>query len=195
VTTYDTLFKGPGDRRLRRVLVIATTEGELARYCAGTLTVLRERGVHVGVLALAHAPLALPGEDQLRGHFVDRIVAERPDVVIAPDPTPMLRQHPDQRRVARCAVDAAWPYAGAAGPKEAWVYGGPAPDLFVDLPDGGEERSPRSTSARASVCPSGSPARAHRPPRRRSGSRGPRRARPAAGRSRARTRRCDTGSG
>ena len=26
------------------------------------------------------------------------------------------------------------------GPKEAWVYGGPAPDLFVDTPDGGEER-------------------------------------------------------
>jgi LmbE family N-acetylglucosaminyl deacetylase len=139
---YDTLFKGPGDKRLRRVLVIATTAGELARHCSGTLSVLRERGVHVAVVDVTSGfgPLALPGEDELRGLLVERIRAERPDVVVAPDPTPMLRQHPDQRRVARCALDAAWPYAGSAGPKEAWVYGGPAPDLFVDAPDGHEER-------------------------------------------------------
>jgi LmbE family N-acetylglucosaminyl deacetylase len=144
---YDTLFKGPADRRLRRVLVIATTARELTRHCDGTLAVLRERGVHVGLLVvtgpdstLGFTPLALPAEAELRDALVERIRAERPDVVVAPDPTPMLRQHPDQRRVARCALDAAWPYAGAGGPKEAWVYGGPAPDLFVDRADGGEER-------------------------------------------------------
>jgi LmbE family N-acetylglucosaminyl deacetylase len=62
-------------------------------------------------------------------------------VVVTVDPTPVLRQHPDHRAVARASMDAAWPYAGADGaypehgapahPKEAWVYAGPAPDMFV----------------------------------------------------------------
>lgn len=140
MTGYDTLFKGPGDRRLRRVLAIATTADELTRHCTATLAALGERAATLVVVGgeLGYEPLALPGEDELRDLLVVRIRAARPDVVISPDPTPMLRQHPDVRRVARCALDAAWPYSGV--PKEAWVYGGPAPDLFVDVPGGGEER-------------------------------------------------------
>jgi LmbE family N-acetylglucosaminyl deacetylase len=136
---YDTLFKGPGDRRLRRVLAIATTTAELDRHCSATLAVLGERAATLVVVGtgLGYRPLALPGEDELRELLVERIQAAQPDVVICPDPTPMLRQHPDVRRVARCALDAAWPYSGVV--KEAWVYGGPAPDLFVDG-ECGEER-------------------------------------------------------
>jgi LmbE family N-acetylglucosaminyl deacetylase len=137
VTGYETLFKGPGDRRLRRVLVIATTAEELAHHCEATLAVLGERASVLIVRELGYAPLALPGVDELRDLLVERIRAADPDVVISPDPTPMLRQHPDTRRVARAALDAAWPYSGVV--KEAWVYGGPAPDLFVDGP-AGEER-------------------------------------------------------
>jgi LmbE family N-acetylglucosaminyl deacetylase len=139
LTDHDTLFKGPGDRRLRRVLAIATTAEELARHCSATLDALGERAQTLVVVGgdLGYEPLALPGEDELRDVLVARIRAVSPDVVIAPDPTPMLRRHPDTRRVARAALDAAWPYSGVV--KEAWVYGGPAPDLFVDGPDG-EER-------------------------------------------------------
>jgi hypothetical protein len=139
---YETLFKGPTDRRLRRVLVIATDDAELRRFCAGTLAVLGERAevllvIGTGPGTLGHRPLALPDEATLRDQLVARIVEAQPQVVIGPDPTPMLRQHPDRRRVARCALDAAWPYTATA--KEAWVYGGPAPDLFVEH-EGGEER-------------------------------------------------------
>jgi LmbE family N-acetylglucosaminyl deacetylase len=137
VTGYETLFKGPGDRRLRRVLAIATTAAELRRHCAVTLAQLGERADTLIVADLGYAPLALPGEDELRDILVARMRDARPDVVISPDPTPMLRQDPDTRRVARAALDAAWPYSGVV--KEAWVYGGPAPDLFVDGP-WGEER-------------------------------------------------------
>jgi LmbE family N-acetylglucosaminyl deacetylase len=134
---YETLFKGPGDRRLRRVLVIATSTEELRRHCAATLEALGDRATVIVVRDLGYPPLGLPAEDELRAMLVERIREAHPDVVISPDPTPMLRRHPDTRRVAQAALDAAWPYSGVV--KEAWVYGGPAPDLFVDGP-GGEER-------------------------------------------------------
>ena len=66
----------------------------------------------------------------------------QPQVVITSDPTPTLRQHRDHRLLGRNTLDVAWPIAGTAilpelGPphetREAWLYGGPAPDLFVSL--------------------------------------------------------------
>ena len=161
--SYETLFKGVGDRRLRHVLVIAAHLEDLLRYCAGTVLVLTRRNVRVDLLVvagdepgahelgvsdargLAHRALALPDEDTLRGELVRHIRLVQPEVVVTVDPTPVLRQHPDHRRVARAALDAAWPYAGAAQahpdagpahqPKEAWLYSGPEPDLFVPLDD------------------------------------------------------------
>jgi LmbE family N-acetylglucosaminyl deacetylase len=87
---------------------------------------------------LGHAPLALPSEAELRELFVARIRALRPDVVLAPAPPPRLLQHPAQRRVARAAMDAAWPYAASAlgdgepyQVNEAWLFATLEPDLFV----------------------------------------------------------------
>jgi hypothetical protein len=167
-TGYETLYQGPSDARLARLLVVAVDEEGLARHCARTVALLTGRDVRVDAVLvvgeggpvvgrlgcsdltlLGHEPLELPGPDELRAELVREIRRHRPEVVISVDPTPMLRRHPDERRVARAALDAAWPYAGAAAvhagcgephqPKEAWLYGGPAPDLFVRLAEG-EER-------------------------------------------------------
>ncbi len=166
---YETLYNGAGDRRLRHVLIIVADLVDVQRFCAGTARLLLERGVEVRLLAvspgeasiearmraivdglgfadtvlLGHRPLELPAPEELRSTFVRHIRVLRPELVITVDPTPMLRQHPDYRRVARAALDAAWPYAGAATaypehgaahePKEAWLYAGPAPDIFVTV--------------------------------------------------------------
>ena len=164
---YETLYNGAGDRRLHLVLVIVADLVDVQSFCAGTVRVLVERGVEVRLLAagpsedaidaptrslvdglgfanvvlLGHRALELPPQAELRSTFVRHIRDFRPDLVITVDPTPMLRQHPDYRKVARAALDAAWPYSGAAAaypengaahePKEAWLYSGPAPDMFV----------------------------------------------------------------
>lgn len=76
----------------------------------------------------------------LRELLAERIRVTRPNVVIGVDPTPRLLQHPDHRVVARSTLDAAWPYAAndpatadPYQPSEAWLYSGPAPDLFVRI--------------------------------------------------------------
>jgi LmbE family N-acetylglucosaminyl deacetylase len=166
---YETVFNGAGDRRLRHALLILAHAADLLRYCAGTTLALTGRGARVDLLVVAdavaplplaadclvaavgvncatflrHRSLELPDDADLRSELVRHIRRLRPQLVVAPDPTPMLRMHPDHRAVARAALDAAWPYAGAADvvaepdaahqPLEAWLYGGPAPDLFVSV--------------------------------------------------------------
>jgi hypothetical protein len=159
--SYETLYKGATDRRLRHVLVVATDAEELTQYCTGTLEVLAACAVRADLVVivgqaaemdvdtppaasleqLGHTSLELPPEADLRRELVARIRSLRPDVVITADPRPRLRQHPDQRATGRAALDAAWPYAASTSPaagsgvphqvNEAWLYATHAPDLFV----------------------------------------------------------------
>jgi LmbE family N-acetylglucosaminyl deacetylase len=165
--TYETLYRGAHDRRLQRVLTIAAHLSDVPDFCAGTMCLLARAGVAVDLVLATEAsaggsgervaeglglaslePLGFPSlaldsrATDLRAALVGCIRNRRPDVVISADPTPGLRQHPDHRAVARCAMDAAWPYAAAGSawgdgpshqPSEAWLYAGAEPDLFVTL--------------------------------------------------------------
>jgi hypothetical protein len=159
--SYETVYKGPTDRRLQHILAIVTNDEELTHYVSKTVDVLRARDVQVdvvvavgestasGVEQLGLTSLDLPADGDLRDAFVERIRGVRPDVVVGPDPTPVLRRHPDSRAVAQAVLDAAWPYAGADrderlgqphAVKEAWLYGGPSPDLFLRIDEQTEEK-------------------------------------------------------
>jgi N,N'-diacetylchitobiose non-reducing end deacetylase len=84
----------------------------------------------------------------IRSELIAQIRRERPDVLLTFDPTPQLRQHLDHRATGRIALDAAWPCAGSLQfepqlgdphqTTEAWLFGGPTPDLFVTI--GGDIR-------------------------------------------------------
>jgi LmbE family N-acetylglucosaminyl deacetylase len=92
---------------------------------------------------LRHRDAELQDTLELRGELVREIRKSRPHVLLTFDPTPAHRQHPDHRVVGRVALDAAWPCARdrltypEAGPPhetaEAWLFGGPAPGLSVDV--------------------------------------------------------------
>jgi LmbE family N-acetylglucosaminyl deacetylase len=79
----------------------------------------------------------------LRTILVGEIRRLRPQVVIASDPAPLQRKHPDHRVTGQAVLDACWPWAGNAalrpdlGPphqaKEAWLFGTASPDLFVPV--------------------------------------------------------------
>ncbi len=95
------------------------------------------------VAFLRHPDAELDETLELREEFVTEIRKTRPDLVLTFDPNVPYRFHPDHRVVGRVALDAAWPSARdpltfpKAGPphetKEAWCFGGQAPDLEVDV--------------------------------------------------------------
>ncbi|HEX6548745.1 MAG TPA: PIG-L deacetylase family protein [Candidatus Dormibacteraeota bacterium] len=99
---------------------------------------------------LRHPDAGLVDSLEFRGELVREIRRARPDVLLTFDPTPGYRQHPDHRVVGRVALDAAWPCARDrltypdAGPPhktaEAWLFGGPDPNLVIDIADVLEEK-------------------------------------------------------
>ena len=95
---------------------------------------------------LRHRDAELVDSLELRGELVREIRRSRPDVLLAFDPTPGYRQHPDHRVIGRVAMDAVWPCARDPltypdmGPPhetpEAWLFGGPSGariDLRIDV--------------------------------------------------------------
>jgi LmbE family N-acetylglucosaminyl deacetylase len=95
---------------------------------------------------LRHRDAELVDSLELRRELVREIRRSRPDVLLAFDPTPGYRQHPDHRVIGRVAMDAAWPCARdpltypEMGPPhetaEAWLFGGPSGariDLEIDV--------------------------------------------------------------
>jgi LmbE family N-acetylglucosaminyl deacetylase len=92
---------------------------------------------------LRHRDAGLVESLELRGEFVREIRRSRPDLLISFEPTGGYRYHPDHRVVGRMALDAAWPcardrltYPDMGEPHstaEAWLFGGTAPTLRVDV--------------------------------------------------------------
>ena len=127
--------KGTRDPALSREAVARTREAE-QRAAAGLLGVTE-------VEFLRHPDAELVETLELRGQFVAAIRGARPDLLLTFDPTPGYRYHPDHRVVGRVALDAAWPSArdplsfpALGAPHEtaeAWCFGGPAPDLDLDV--------------------------------------------------------------
>ena len=129
--------KGTRDAGLSPESVASTREAE--QEAAARLLGVSE------VEFLRHPDAELVETLDLRGQFVAAIRRARPDLLLTFDPTPGYRYHPDHRVVGRVALDAAWPSARdpltfpALGPPhetaEAWCFGGPAPDLDLDVAD------------------------------------------------------------
>lgn len=133
VTSGD---KGARDPKLSQADMVELREEEQRRAAvvlgANEVRFLREPDAEV-VDSLA-----------LRGALVREIRLTRPQVLLTFDPLPGYRQHPDHRVVGRVALDAAWPCARdrlsfptpgleAHETAEAWCFGGPDPDLVVDV--------------------------------------------------------------
>jgi LmbE family N-acetylglucosaminyl deacetylase len=127
--------KGTKDEALDGATLARIREGEqeeaARRLGAGRVEFLRHRDAE------------LTETLELRGELVREIRRSRPDLLLTFDPTPGYRVHPDHRVVGRLALDAAWPcardrltYPEMGSPHEtaeAWCFGGPAPDLQVDV--------------------------------------------------------------
>lgn len=134
--------KGTADESMTGARLAATREREQLASAA--------RLGAAGVRFLRHGDAELVDSLEFRGELVREIRLTRPDLVLTFDPTPGYRNHPDHRVVGRVALDAAWPCARDrltypdAGPPhetdEAWLFGGPAHDLEVDVRDVLEEK-------------------------------------------------------
>lgn len=138
----DLVLATSGDKGTRDPSVAGpelATSREREQLAAATLLGARR------VEFLRHPDAELVENLQLRGELVREIRSSRPDVLITFDPTPQHRQHPDHRVIGRVALDAAWPCARdplfypAMGPPhetaEAWLFGGRAADLKVEVGD------------------------------------------------------------
>jgi LmbE family N-acetylglucosaminyl deacetylase len=127
--------KGTSDPELTSAEVARIREGE-------QVAAARRLGVEA-VSFLRHPDAELVESLELRGEFVAAIRAVEPDLLLTFDPTPGYRYHPDHRVVGRAALDAAWPAArdrlsfptlgSPHETAEAWCFGGPSPDLLVDV--------------------------------------------------------------
>ncbi len=136
------------------VEVLAVTSGELETH-ASLVKVRADRveiescasafAEHMGVsrmVFLGQREMDI-SEATLTLALVAEIRAYRPDVVATFDPTAVPLQHPDHRLVGRLVLDSLWPRASSEllhpelGPphntREAWLFGSPAPDLFVKV--------------------------------------------------------------
>ena len=138
--TLDLVLATSGDKGARD---IARSRAKVAR--------IREREAEDAatllgisrVSFLGHPDAELVETLELREELVREIRKARPDLLLTFDPNVPYRFHPDHRVVGRVALDAAWPSARdpltfpKAGPphetKEAWCFGGPAPNLEVDV--------------------------------------------------------------